>query len=128
MKNLLLIVGLLVALSACNQQSTSNVLAPTAYAEMMQNENGVLLDVRTAEEFAEAHLEGAIQLDYYETESFSAALDGMDKSKTYYVYCRSGSRSSTAQNMMLEKGFEKVYNLDGGILAWRKAQLPVVTP
>lgn len=128
MKNLLVVVGLLVTFSACNQQSPANVLAPAAYAEMMQNESGVLLDVRTAEEYAEAHLEGAIQLDYYETESFSAALDDMDKSKTYYIYCRSGSRSSTAQNMMVAKGFEKVYNLDGGILAWRKAQLPVVTP
>jgi rhodanese-related sulfurtransferase len=128
MKNVLLVVGLMAAFSACSQQNTPALLVPTAYAEMMHKESGILLDVRTAEEFAEAHLEGATQLDYYETASFSAALDEMDKSKTYYIYCRSGTRSSNAQAMMAEKGFTKVYNLDGGILAWRKAQLPVVTP
>mgnify|MGYP001627196264 CR=1 FL=1 len=128
MKKLCFAFVLIVLLAACNQSTPSSLLAPLAYAELMQQESGVLLDVRTVEEFNEAHLEGAIQLDYYETESFSAALDQMDKSKTYYIYCRSGSRSSNAQSMMAEKGFKKVYNLDGGILAWRKAQLPVVTP
>jgi rhodanese-related sulfurtransferase len=128
MKKLLYFLGFIVVLTACQEASTSSQLAPAAYAEMMQKEVGVLLDVRTVEEYAEAHLEGAMQLDYYETESFSAALDEMDKSKTYYIYCRSGSRSSNAQSMMVEKGFKKVINLDGGILAWRKAQMPVVTP
>ena len=128
MKNAFLIIGLMLALGACSEQDASLVLVPAAYAELMAKESGVLLDVRTAEEFAEAHIEGATQLDYYETDSFSAALDAMDKSVTYYIYCRSGSRSSNAQAMMFEKGFKKVYNLDGGILAWRKAQLPVVTP
>lgn len=128
MKNFSLIVGLMLALGACNQAEAPTLLVPADYAAMMEKEAGVVLDVRTSEEFAEGHLEGAIQLDYYETESFAAALDAMDKTKTYYVYCRSGGRSSTAQNIMAEKGFKKVYNLDGGILAWRKAQLPVVTP
>jgi len=128
MKNTFFLIGLLLALGACSEQDATQVLVPAAYAERMEKESGVLLDVRTAEEFAEAHLEGATQLDYYETDSFSAALDQLDKSKTYYIYCRSGTRSSNAQAMMYEKGFKEVYNLDGGILAWRKAQLPVVTP
>lgn len=128
MKKLSYFFGLLLLLTACKEADSPAQLPPAGYAEMMQKEAGVLLDVRTVEEYAEAHLEGAIQLDYYETESFSAALDEMDKSKTYYIYCRSGSRSRNAQSMMVEKGFKKVINLDGGILAWRKAQMPVVTP
>lgn len=86
----------------------------------------VLLDVRTVEEFAEGHLEGAMQYDYYETESFKGMLEGLDKSKTYLIYCRSGSRSGNAMSMMQSMGFSSVYNLDGGILAWRAAGLPVI--
>ncbi len=128
MKNLLFLLLFTGFAAGCSEKPAGNQLAPEAYAAQMQKEAGVLLDVRTVEEYSEGHLEGAAQLDYYETESFESALDTMDKSKTYYIYCRSGGRSGTVLTMMQQKGFKSVYNLDGGILAWRKADMPVVMP
>jgi rhodanese-related sulfurtransferase len=54
----------------------------------------------------------------YNSSDFEQQLDGLDKSKTYLVYCRSGNRSGKACHTMLDKGFKQVYNLDGGISAW----------
>jgi len=56
----------------------------------------------------------------FRAEDFSEKLDGLDKDKTYFVYCRSGHRSSNACKMMADKGFGKIYNLVGGYLAWSK--------
>lgn len=129
MKNYLLFT-LLFGLLACQTTDQSNgtfeAIAPEAFAQKLKDSNMVLLDVRTVEEFAEGHLEGAMQYDYYETESFKGMLEGLDKSKTYLIYCRSGSRSGNAMSMMQSMGFSSVYNLDGGILAWRAAGLPVI--
>lgn len=115
---------------ACQSPDPSNgtfaEIAPEAFAQKMQEKEVFLLDVRTVEEFADGHLEGAQQYDYYETESFKSMLNGLDKSKTYLIYCRSGSRSGNALEMMKGMGFSTVYNLDGGILAWRAAGLPVI--
>lgn len=87
-----------------------------------------MLDVRTADEFKEGYIAGAVQYDYYETASFEMALKNLDKSATYYLYCRSGGRSGTVFNTMQQLGFASVYELDGGILAWRKAGMPMERP
>jgi len=78
---------------------------------------GFLLDVRTPEEFAEGHIQGAVNIDIYDAQ-FSSQLDKLDKSKPVYVYCRSGARSSNASEMMKKKGFKEVYNLIGGYAAY----------
>lgn len=125
-----LLLSLLIGLAACQTANetagTFEEIAPNAFAQKMKEDGVFLLDVRTVEEYAEGHLEGAQQYDYYETESFKSMLNGLDKSKTYLIYCRSGSRSGNAMDMMKGLGFTKVYNLDGGILAWRSAGLPVI--
>ncbi len=74
---------------------------------------GLLLDVRTPEEYSEGHIEGALNLDIYDKQ-FSIELDKLDKTKPVYVYCKSGGRSSNASEIMKEKGFKEVYNLVGG--------------
>lgn len=84
----------------------------------------VLLDVRTPEEFAAGHLEGAKNIDYKDT-GFGAKMAALDKSKPYLVYCHSGRRSAAASEQMAAAGFSKVYNLDGGIEAWQAAGQPV---
>lgn len=81
------------------------------------DENAVILDVRTNLECAQGTLENAQCLDIFQRESFLAGLEKMDKSKSYYVYCRSGQRSNSACQIMDEMGFEKVFNLTGGILS-----------
>jgi len=94
--------------------------------EDAQNDgNAVILDVRTEDEWNEGIIPGAINIDIYKGQGFIDALEELDKSKTYYVYCRSGARSGNACNVMNQLGFEKAYNLSGGIMQW---QGPVVAP
>lgn len=88
------------------------------------NPKFVILDVRTAKEFASGHIEDAINLDYY-AKTFVDDLDRLDKTKTYLVYCRSGSRSTKAFNLMKELKFQKVYTMDGGIIRWQTEGLPM---
>lgn len=129
MKKLLLFCLFLAAVACQNSPEAGSgleTIAPTAFAEKVASEEMVLIDVRTEEEFKEGHLEGAIQHDYYETESFQRFLTGLDTSKSYLIYCRSGGRSGTVLDMMAQMGFGQVYNLDGGINAWKSAGLPVV--
>ena len=80
--------------------------------------NAVVLDVRTEAEFDEGIIPNAINIDIYKGQGFIYKLEELDKSKTYYVYCRSGASSGQACKIMNELGFEKAYNLVGGILAW----------
>jgi phage shock protein E len=113
---------------SCSQQTETGQLTPAVFAEKMKTTGVVVLDVRTIDEFNSGHIEGAKQLDYYETDSFNASIDALDKNVTYLLYCRSGGRSGTTYDMMVQKGFKNVYNLEGGMLAWQKANMPVVAP
>ncbi len=78
--------------------------------------NFTLLDVRTREEFEEGHIPGAVNLDLLDG-SLEEELASLDKEKTYFVYCRSGGRSSHACLIMSNEGF-KVVNLAGGFMYW----------
>lgn len=78
----------------------------------------VVLDVRTPEEYAEGHLPGAVNLDVSDP-GFVDGLDELDRDATYAVYCRTGSRSLAAAEAMREAGFDDVFDLEGGIEAWR---------
>jgi rhodanese-related sulfurtransferase len=72
----------------------------------------VVVDVRTPEEFAEGHLEGAELLDIYDP-AFRDGVDGLDRDAAYLVYCRSGNRSGQAVALMEELGFTEVYDAGG---------------
>lgn len=87
----------------------------------------VVLDVRTPEEFAAGHLEGAIMIDFYR-DDFSERLAELDPNQPYLLYCRSGNRSEQSRSIMEAMGFTDVADLDGGILAWSQAGYPVVAP
>ena len=80
-----------------------------------------LLDVRTAKEFGEGHLPDALQADYTKKEEFFDRIRHLDKTKPVYVYCLSGGRSSAAAKWMRENGYTKVVEMEGGVMAWKKA-------
>jgi len=89
--------------------------------EKLRNDASVVvLDVRTAEEFADGHMPGAINLDI-RGGKFAETLAGLDKSKTYLVHCAVGGRSAKACGQMDGMKFDKVLNLSGGITAWEAA-------
>jgi rhodanese-related sulfurtransferase len=85
----------------------------------------VILDVRTQEEFDEGHIEGAVMLDFYR-EDFAEELATFDRDVPYVLYCRSGNRSAQARQLMEDLGFSSVEDIDGGIVGWQQAGLPVV--
>ncbi len=87
----------------------------------------VILDVRTPEEFAEGHLDGAVMIDFYDAD-FAEQLAGLDPDVPYLLYCRSGNRSGQTIEVMRELGFTDVADIDGGILSWSDAGLPTVAP
>ncbi|NND75776.1 MAG: rhodanese-like domain-containing protein [Ilumatobacter sp.] len=86
----------------------------------------VILDVRTPEEFAEGHIDGAVMIDFYRAD-FADELAKLDPDVPYVLYCRSGNRSGQTAAMMDQLGFESVQDVDGGILAWQQAGLPLTT-
>ena len=94
------------------------------FSEGMDNENVVVLDVRTPAEYKDGHLANAILIDFYSPD-FEKEISELDQSKTYYIYCHSGNRSSKAANLMKSKGFGDLYNLEGGISAWRREGFPI---
>lgn len=79
----------------------------------------VLLDVRRPEEIEEISIEGHVAINIQHP-SFPDKINELDKSKTYFVYCRSGARSGQACQYMASQGFDKLYNLKGGMLEWVK--------
>ena len=86
--------------------------------KVAEDENGVLLDVRTEDEWDSGHIDGAVQIDFFDPE-FPKKLEELDKSKNYYVYCRSGNRSGKSCELMAASGFTgDLFNLEGGILGW----------
>jgi rhodanese-related sulfurtransferase len=82
------------------------------------DDDALLLDVRTQEEYDDGHIPNATLLDIQQPQSFMDALQELDPSKNYYVYCRSGGRSSQACQLMNKNGIETTYNLLGGFMEW----------
>lgn len=130
----LVLPAALVLVSGCagGTETATQVIGDitTQEASAMIQENAgnpgfVILDVRTPEEYADGHIEKALNLDYY-SETFRDELDELDKGKTYLVYCRSGKRSRAAADIMEELGFGNGYNMRGGIVQWQEDGLPTV--
>jgi rhodanese-related sulfurtransferase len=87
-------------------------------SQLEADENSVVLDVRTEAECDEGMIRSAINIDIHEGQAFIDKLEALDKSKNYYVYCRSGARSAKACEIMNQVGFDNAYNLLGGMLEW----------
>lgn len=111
--------------AGCKSSTTVNLLEPNEFiAASKSDSKSVILDVRRPAEFSEGHLAGAINLDWLDEENFMKGLESLDKSRTYYIYCRSGRRSAAAAEKMKEAGF-RVIDMKGGILEWENLGMPV---
>lgn len=87
-------------------------------ARVKNDANACILDVRTPEEVEEGYIPGAANIDFYLGQEFLDVLEKLDKTKNYYVYCRSGNRSGQACALMKRIGIENAYNLEGGFMEW----------
>jgi len=93
--------------------------------EDFKNKNAIFVDVRTDQERINVHIEGSTHIDISDP-SFMEKINALEKSKKYIVYCMTGNRASRTTSLMGKNGFEKVYNLKGGITKWHRENLPVV--
>lgn len=133
-RRLLLIVPVLVLATACGGGTDTathveavETVSVGAVSDILSSGDHVVLDVRTPEEFAGPHLEGAVNIDFY-SPSFADQIAALDPEGSYVVYCRSGNRSGQATQLMGDLGFADVHDLAGGIVAWSEAGLPLVEP
>lgn len=94
-------------------------LSQEEWAEQLKkDDNALILDVRTPEEVEEGYIPGAVNIDIYLGQEFLDELEKLDKSKNFYVYCRSGNRSGQACAILNSIGVQNAYNLIGGIMDW----------
>ena len=102
-------------------------LSPSEAREWLGKRSGdprfVLLDVRTAKEFSEERIEGAVMIDFL-SQSFRDEVAKLDRSKSYLVYCRTGHRTEGAAKVMRELGFRNVSVIAGGITKWKEEGFP----
>ena len=100
-------------------------IPPAEAKTYLETEKPVLIDIRTADEYAAGHLEGSTEMDYYAPD-FKDKLSKLDKTAKYLIYCRSGKRSAATLKIMQDLGFTDIHDIAGGINAWIAAGLPIV--
>ena len=125
MKKIFALLSMLGLTTACAQANYENTEVK-GFAELMNDPNVVVLDVRTADEFAEGHLEGALNIDQAQNDFIEKVKETLTTDRTIAVYCRSGRRSASAAGRLAAEGYKAV-NLKGGIIAWKEAKMPVTT-
>ena len=131
MRKLFAIALLAILFNSCSSGQTNSTtktnLSAIEFAEKLKEmPTATIIDVRTIDEFSKGHLANALNYDWNENE-FDKQIALLDKSKPIFIYCLSGGRSSSAANKMRSEGFKTVYELDGGIMKWRGANLPETT-
>lgn len=128
--SILLFTAILFFFTSCINGQTNGEktnLSATEFSDKIKElPNAPLLDVRTPEEFSKGHLVNALNYNW-NGDDFDKQISTLDKKQPVFVYCLSGGRSSSAASKLRRDGFEKVYELDGGIMKWRGANLPETT-
>ena len=125
MKKVIASLAVVVLLAGCSSSPSATDLSVSEFTGKVAEQGIVTLDVRTPGEFNEGHIEGAQLIDF-QSGNFENEIAALDKSKTYAVYCRSDNRSGQAVKVMREAGFNNLYNLNGGVIDWANAGLPLV--
>jgi thioredoxin len=127
MKKIALFTSFVVFMLSCSSKEGLQNLEAIAFQKAINSEaRKQILDVRSAEEFQNGHIEGAVNADI-NSPSFQQTASTLEKEKTVFVYCLSGARSASAAGQLKEMGFTKIVNLTGGMLAWQSSDLPIST-
>jgi rhodanese-related sulfurtransferase len=119
-------IVVLLSLFGCSAQSQSkekgtatvNQISQADFQKIVNTEKALIMDVRTPGEISSGIIKGASLFADFNSNEFASKVEKLDKSKAYIIYCRSGGRSNSAANYMVSKGFQKIYNLQGGISNW----------
>ena len=125
---LVLLLGASVCMASADH-AAMQTLSPREFKALLDRYQGdpdvVLLDVRTAKEFAGGHIEGALLIDYYSSD-YVKRIQALDRQKTYFIYCRSGNRSGKSLVIFERLGFRRAYHMDAGVIGWSREKYPLV--
>ena len=117
----------LIFLFACNNKESNFSLSPEEFNSKMKNAtNAILIDVRTDSEISDGIISGAKVITY--DDSFTNKIGGLPKDAPIFVYCTKAKRSEKAATILRKEGFKNVYQLSGGLDAWREAKMPIELP
>ncbi len=125
MKKFIALIASALLLAGCSSSSSAIDLSVTEFSAKVAEAGVITLDVRTPGEFAEGYIQGARLIDF-QSGNFENEIAALDKNATYAVYCRSGNRSGQAVEVMQDAGFTNVFNMNGGVIDWANAGLPLV--
>jgi len=114
----------LFSVSCIDNAGASDVKLVTAeeMKTILELEDVQLVDVRTPKEFDQIHIANAQNIDF-RSPTFEDDIIKLDKSKPVLLYCKSGKRSAKCSKKLQEAGFEKIYELEGGISKWKHAEV-----
>ncbi|MFD1614388.1 rhodanese-like domain-containing protein [Gelatiniphilus marinus] len=124
MKRLSILIAIFIAATTfynCNKSLKSNthIISPKETQTLLQNHNVQLIDIRTPKEFKTGHIENAQNIDFLSLD-FSEEIKKLNKKQPVIIYCRSGRRSALSTTKFLDAGFTEIYDLQGGIIKWKK--------
>ena len=125
MKRFIALIASALLLAGCSSSSSAIDLSVTEFSAKVAEAGVITLDVRTPGEFADGYIQGARLIDF-QSGNFENEIATLDKNATYAVYCRSGNRSGQAVKVMQDAGFTNVFNMNGGVIDWANAGLPLV--
>lgn len=126
MTRILTLFLFLTVFSSANESIIKNISPAQASKMLKAKKPPVIIDIRTPEEFAKGHLEGAKLVNY--RKDFKKNLAKFDRNKTYIFHCQSGGRSTHSLSIWKKLGFKNVHHLKSGYLGWAEARFPVVVP
>lgn len=136
---IIVLVCLLSLTYACKQDTTSEsvkdntisgdstykkaeFIEPLDFQKGMNRSRAVIVDVRMPQEFEQGHIEGAVNINFFDP-NFKSQLLGLEKNKKYYMYCKNGRMSERAAEFMMKNDYSEIYVLKGGYEAWQEAAL-----
>lgn len=116
---ILLLVLLSILLFNCQSTASKNLthLTPDEFKSSINNDSIQLIDIRKPSEYATGHIPKAVNINYFSDDFFSI-INKLNKEKPIYIYCRSGKRSAKSAFQFKKAGFNKIHNLQGGLLSW----------
>ncbi len=110
----------------CCTAQTNKVLQADEFEQAIKSNDSLqVLDVRTPAEYFSGHIKKALQADWNDQAEFNRRIAYVDKARPVYVYCLAGGRSAAAAEKMRKMGYTNVYELKGGINAWKAANKPL---
>jgi thioredoxin len=122
---IILLVFILGTSCSANQKTGITTLTPEAFAnKIAETTNPQIIDVRTPEEYIGGAIEDAQNVNWNSAD-LNSKIELLDKTRPVFVYCLSGGRSAEASQTLVDKGFKEIFELQGGIMAWNNAGLPL---